>query len=88
MFRAILTASLITILSQNAMAHKCVLTGSSATEITIYNSCKNDLASGVINHTNTRDLERIKELEQETKQLEGKIFALKRYLLDLLMFIE
>ena len=70
------------------MAHKCVLTGSSATEITIYNSCKNDLASGVINHTNTRDLERIKELEQETKQLEGKIFALKRYLLDLLMFIE
>ena len=70
------------------MAHKCVLNGSSATEITIYNSCKNDLASGVAGHSKTKDPDRIKELEQENEQLKGKILALKRYLLDLLRFIE
>ena len=88
MFRTILTAALIAILSQNAMAHKCVLTGSNAAEIIIYNSCKNDLATGASGHSNTIASERIKELEQENEQLEDKILALKRYLTDLLRFIE
>ena len=88
MFRIILTAALITILSQNAMAHKCVLTGSNATEIIIYNSCKNDLVSGASGHNNTIVSKRIKELEQENEHLEDKILTLKRYLIDLLRFIE
>ena len=88
MFRTILTAALITMLSQNAMAHKCVLTGSNATEIIIYNSCKNDLVSGASGHSDTIVSERINELEQENEQLEDKILALKRYLIDLLRFIE
>ena len=88
MFRTILIAALITMLSQNSMAHKCVLTGNNTAEIIIYNSCKNDLASGVGGHSDTKDSERIKELEQEKEQLEDKILALKRYLLDLLKFIE
>ena len=88
MIYTILTAVFITISSQNAMAHKCVLNGSSATEITIYNSCKNDLASSLAGHNNIKDLDRIKELEKENEHLKGKILVLKRYLLDLLRFIE
>ena len=88
MFRTVLIAALITVLNQNVTAHKCILNGSSATEITVYNSCKNDLASGADGHSNAKELDRIKELEQENGKLKGKILTLKRYLSDLLRFIE
>lgn len=90
MKRTILPAILLISLSQPAIAHKCVLEGNSAVEITIYNSCKNDLASGLSGHTSTKDLDRAKELklEEENAQLKDKILVLKKYLLDLLRFIE
>ena len=88
MIRTVLAIILLSLFSQTAMAHKCVLAGSNAAEITIYNSCKNDLASGLAGHNDTKKENYIRELELENEKLKYKILSLKQYLFDLLRLIE
>jgi hypothetical protein len=74
-------------------AHECVLGGTSASEITIYNSCKNDLIMGQSGHAvqkdeaenqdNTALTARIKALEAENQGLRARLETARRQLLDL-----
>ena len=50
MIRSLLIVIMFTQFNQSAMAHKCILNGNSAAEITVYNACKNDLAFGDAGH--------------------------------------
>ena len=70
------------------MAHQCVLNGSSAADITSYNSCKNDLLMGLSGHDSTAtaqtDLaDRVAELEAENQRLSATLDRLRGRLLDL-----
>ena len=65
MTRTLCTAIFPTLFSQTAWAHKCVLSGNTAAEITAYNSCKNDLATGSAGHEDHELQERIVALERE-----------------------
>ncbi|MDB0016367.1 hypothetical protein N9E28_02330 [Alphaproteobacteria bacterium] len=65
MTRTLLTAIFLTLFSQSAWAHKCVLSGNTAAEITAYNSCKNDLATGIAGHEDQKLQERIIALERK-----------------------
>ncbi|MDA9973229.1 hypothetical protein N9E51_00050 [Alphaproteobacteria bacterium] len=62
------------------MAHECVLQGTSAKEITIYNSCKADQTK---NKSVNKDLnkmllqEKIKKLKKENKNLKNQLLDLK-----------
>ena len=84
MTRTILTFIFLTLFSQTAWAHKCVLNGNTAAEITAYNSCKNDLATGTAGHQDQRLQERIIELEREKQSLERKLLMLRERLLNVL----
>ena len=84
MTRNILTFIFLTLFSQTASAHKCVLNGNTAAEITAYNSCKNDLATGTAGHQDQRLQERIIELEREKQSLERKLLMLRERLLNVL----
>ena len=84
MTRTLLTAIFLTLFSQTAWAHKCVLSGNTAAEITAYNSCKNDLATGTAGHEDQKLQERIIVLERENRGLERKLLMLKERLLNLL----
>ena len=83
MTRTLLTAIFLILFSQTAWAHKCVLSGSAAAEITAYNSCKNDLATGSAGHEDQRLQERIAALERENERLERKLLMLRERLLNL-----
>jgi len=75
------------------MAHECVLSGTSASEITIYNSCKNDLIMGQSGHARQKDeaenqdntalTARVKALEAENQGLRARLETARRQLLDL-----
>ena len=67
MTRTLLTAIFLTLFSQTAWAHKCVLSGNTAAEITAYNSCKNDLATGTAGHDDQKLQERIISLEKRKR---------------------
>jgi hypothetical protein len=82
--RTPLTAIFLTLLSQTAWAHKCVLSGNTAAEITAYNSCKNDLATGSAGHEDHKLQERIAALEKENESLERRLLMLRERLLNLL----
>ncbi len=84
MTRTLLTAIFLTLFSQTAWAHKCLLSGNTAAEITAYNSCKNDLATGAAGHEDQKLQERIIALERENRGLERKLLMLKERLLNLL----
>ena len=84
MTRTLLTAIFLTLLSQTAWAHKCVLNGNTAAEITAYNSCKNDLATGTSGHEDQKLQERIVALERENERLERRLLMLRERLLNLL----
>ena len=84
MTRIILTAIFLTLFSQTAWAHKCVLNGNTAAEITVYNSCKNDLATGSARHEDQKLQERLVALEKENERLERRLLMLRERLLNLL----
>ncbi len=50
MTRTLPTAIFLTPFSHAAWAYKCVLSSISEAEITVYNSCKNNLATGTVGH--------------------------------------
>ena len=84
MTRIILISIFLTLFSQTSWAHKCVLSGNTAAEITAYNSCKNDLATGSTRHEDQKLQERIVALERENERLERRLLMLRERLLNLL----
>tara|TARA_B100001059_G_scaffold39323_1_gene31814 strand:+ start:149 stop:415 length:267 start_codon:yes stop_codon:yes gene_type:complete len=88
MTRTLLTAIFLTLFSHTAWAHKCILNGNTAAEITAYNSCKNDLATGTAGHKDQKLQERIIALDIENKDLERRLLILRERLLNLLRLID
>lgn len=84
MARTLITTLLLILFSQTAWAHKCVLSGNTAAEITAYNSCKNDLTTGTAGHEDQKSRERIIVLEKENERLERRLLMLRERLLNLL----
>ena len=84
MTRIILISIFLNLFSQIAWAHKCVLNGNTAAEITAYNSCKNDLATGSAGHEGQKLREQVVALERENEFLERRLLMLRERLLDLL----
>ena len=84
MTRTLIIAIFLALFSQTAWAHKCVLNGNTAAEITAYNTCKNDLATGTAGHEDQKLQERIIELEREKERLERRLVMLRERLLNLL----
>jgi len=84
MTRIILISIFLTLFSQTAWAHKCVLSGNTAAEITAYNSCRNDLATGTSGHEDQKSQERLVALERENERLERRLLLLRERLLNLL----
>ena len=79
----------LSMLAAPASAHKCMLGGSTATDIQIYNSCKADLATGVAGHRNDGNDDNdqaaaLLRLEAENEALRARLAAVKRHLLDIL----
>ena len=87
--RYIIITNIFLILSSNcALAHKCILGGNNAESIMVYNTCKNDLATGVAGHNKTVKTDAIAELERENEKLKTRILFLKKHLLELLEHID
>jgi len=84
MTRIILISIFFNLFSQIAWAHKCVLNGNTAAEITAYNSCKNDLATGTAGHEDQKLREQVVALERENEFLEHRLLMLRERLLNLL----
>ena len=79
----------LAMLAVPASAHKCILGGSTATDIQIYNNCKADLATGVAGHRNDGNDDNdqsaaLLRLEAENEALRARLAAVKRHLLDIL----
>ena len=83
MTRILLTAIFLTLFSHPAWAHKCVLNGNTAAEITAYNSCKNDLATDAAGHKDQKLQEQVVALERENKFLKRRLLMLREQLLNL-----
>ena len=60
------------------------LNGNTTAEITSYNTCKNDLATGTAGQEDQELQQRIIVLERENERLERKLRMLKERLLNLL----
>jgi hypothetical protein len=88
MTRTLLTAIFLTLFSQTAWAHKCVLNGNTAAEILAYNSCKNDLATGTAGHEGQKLQSRIIVLEKENERLERRLLMFRERLLNLLRYTD
>ena len=77
--------------SFQAHAHECILQGTSAKDITIYNACKADLKKNTNPHTdlNTAFLKnKIKELKKENKLLKNQFSDIKARLESLIKNIQ
>lgn len=84
--RLLFITLIVTMLAAPASAHQCILGGSSASDIQIYNSCKSDLASDTAGHEDAgKDLSAdILRLQAENEALKARLTAVKRRLLDIL----
>ena len=94
MIRSLLIVIMFIPFNQSAMAHKCILTGNSAAEITVYNACKNDLAFGNAGHDSAalpisaETSDYTKNLEAENEALKVKLLVLRGRLLDLARILD
>ena len=91
--RIIFFAILLILSAGSVHGHQCVLSGTGASEIAIYNACKNDLVMGMDGHdksgtsgTSAADdtSHRLILLEAENRQLRAKLGLLRNRLLDLM----
>ena len=86
----IIFISFFILISSSISAHECILQGTSAKEITIYNACKSDSKKRVP----TTDLNnsllkvKIKELKSENKNLKNQLLDLKIRLNSLLQRVD
>ena len=86
----IIFISFFIFISSQISAHECILQGTSAEEITIYNACKADLKKrGPSTDLNNSLLKvKIKELKSENKNLKNKLLDLKIRLNSLLQRVD
>ena len=86
----IILISFFILISPQISAHECILQGTSAKEITIYNACKADLKkqapSADLNNSLLRV--KIKELKSENKNLKNQLLDLKIRLNSLLQRVD
>ena len=82
--------SFFILISSQISAHECILKGTSAKEITIYNACKADLKkqapSADLNNSLLKI--KIKELKSENKNLKNQLLDLKIRLNSLLQRVD
>ncbi len=86
----IIFISFFIFISSQISAHDCILQGTSAKEITIYNACKADLkktAPGT-GLNNSLLKVKIKELKSENKNLKNQLLDLKIRLNSLLQRVD
>jgi hypothetical protein len=86
----IIFISFFIFISSQISAHECILQGTSAEEITIYNACKADLKKrGPSTDLNNSLLKvKIKELISENKNLKNQLLDLKIRLNSLLQRVD
>ena len=86
----IIFISFFIFISSQISAHECILQGTSAEEITIYNACKADLKKrGPSTDLNNSLLKvKIKELKSENKNLKNQLLDLKIRLNSLLQRVD
>ena len=86
----IIFISFFIFISSQISAHECILQGTSAEEITIYNACKADLKKrGPSTDLNNSLLKvKIKELKSENKNLKNQLLDLQIRLNSLLQRLE
>ena len=81
-------AILFSLTAGSVYSHQCVLSGTTASEITIYNACKNDLAMTMDGHGSTDTADQVSQkiilLEAENRQLQAKLELIRNRLLDLM----
>jgi len=91
--RIIFFAILLSLSAGSVHGHQCVLSGTGASEIAIYNACKNDLVMGMDGHgssvTNAASAtdqvsKELILLEAENRQLQAKLELIRNRLLDLM----
>jgi len=94
MIRILLIVIILIPFNQSAIAHKCILTGNSVAEITVYNACKNDLAFGNASHDSAalsispETSDYIKNLKAENESLKAKLLVLRGRLIDLARILD
>ena len=76
----IVTVLVLTLFSGTVSAHDCVLAGNTASEIYVYNSCKNDLATRKAGHDNENLKENAAALERENELLKRQLFWVREQL--------
>ncbi len=91
--RIIFFAILISLSVGSVYGHQCVLSGTDASKIAIYNACKNDLIMGTDGHgspaastatTADQVSQKLILLEAHNRQLQAKLDLLRNRLLDLM----
>ncbi len=84
--RLFLTAVLLTMLAGPVLAHQCILGGSTATDMQIYNSCKADLATGAAGHgaNEARASDDVLRLKAENETLKAQLTIIRQRLLAIL----
>ena len=91
--RIIFFAILLSLSAGSVYGHQCILSGTAASEIAIYNACKNDLVMGMDGHSssatstagaNDQVSQKLILLEAENRQLQAKLASLRNRLLDLM----
>ena len=86
----IIFISLFILITSQISAHECILQGTSAKEITIYNACKADLKKRATSTDLNNSLlkVKIKELKSENKNLKNQLLDLKIRLNSLLQRLD
>ena len=84
MRRIILILCLVWSLSLPALAHQCVLEGSTPEAIQSYNACKLDLATGHSGHGRDDQLAELARLKAENERLKARLADVRQRLLGLL----
>ena len=86
--RLLLTVTILTMLAGPVSAHQCILGGSTATDMQIYNSCKADLATGTAGHGDSGGDEHasddIMRLKAENAALKARLTGIRQRLLAIL----
>ena len=82
--------SFFILISSQISAHECILQGTSAKEITIYNACKADLKKRAPSTDLNNSLlkVKIKELKSENKNLKNQLLDLKIRLNSILQRVD
>ncbi len=86
----IIFISFFILISFQISAHECILQGTSAKEVTIYNACKADLKKRAPSSDLNNSLlkAKIKELKSENKNLKNQLLDLKIRLNSLLQRVD